>query len=74
MGIEVKDVKQLMDQVTIYIEMAGVAAMGIKAINDLLKKGNDLSQAELQELLISNKKIIDENRKKVEATITRDSN
>ena len=74
MGIEVKDVKELMDQVTIYIEMAGVAAIGIKAINDLLKKGNDLSQAELQELLISNKKIIDENRKKVEATITRDSN
>ena len=73
MGLEVKDVKELMEQVTVYVEMASVAAVGLKALNDLLSKGNDLSNAELQKLLSENRSTIEKNRAKIEATIERDS-
>ncbi|PCJ99975.1 MAG: hypothetical protein COA45_03950 [Zetaproteobacteria bacterium] len=73
MGLEVKDVKELMDQVTVYVEMASVAAVGLKAIHGLLAQGSDLSNAELQVLLSENRDIIASNKAKIEATIIRDT-
>ncbi len=73
MGLNVKDVKELVDQVTVYVEMASIAAVGIKAIQELLAKGNDLSNAELQKLLSENRATIESNKAKIEATIARDT-
>lgn len=73
MGLEVKDVKELIGQVTVYVEMASVAAVGLKTLHDLLAKGNDLSNAELQKLLSENRSTIEKNRAKIEVTIARDT-
>lgn len=73
MSIDAKDVKELVEQVIIYVELAAVASAAIQQINALLSKGNDLSPVELQALLRKNRSTIETNRRKIEDTINRDS-
>lgn len=58
-------IKEILGELKIYVELGTVAFAGLQAILKFLDKDHDLSQAELQEILIKNRQKIKENEEKI---------